>query len=109
MADLLKTGGFKDGRFKEGKVLIDGIVNDSYDQDEKRVSRYEIGEEGDNPIQNPRNWQHVNAVKNGKIMFRYGPPISDKWLWLDSNGQPVPGKKGFFHKMQNIYYVLTEK
>ena len=90
--------------------LIDGVANDRYLQGETEekgtwVQPYELDDSSDNPRDNPRNWQHVIAVKGGKLCRTY-TNVSMKWLHL-LNGKPDP-EKGFFIRIDKVY-KLTRK
>ena len=63
---------------------------------------YERDDEHDNPRDNPRNWQHVIAVKDGKLCRTYSQ-VSMKWLHL-VDGKPGP-EKGFFIRIDKVYKI----
>ena len=86
-----------------GSYLVDGLANDRYQVGDKWVEPYELNSPDDNPRDNPRDWQHVVAIKNGKIMRTYNS-IKMKWLHLDSDGQPDLNK-GFFRRIDRVYRV----
>jgi len=64
--------------------------------------------EGDTPRANPHNWQHVVAVKNGKLCGKHAH-WSLKWLHLDDFVTGRNGKRlyptGFFYRIDKVYMV----
>jgi len=88
---------------KTDSYLVDGLANDRYLVGNKWVQPYELDYPEDNPRDDPHNWQHIIAIKKGKIMRTYNS-IEMDWLHLDSEGKPDP-ETGFFRKIDRVYRI----
>jgi hypothetical protein len=105
---LVEEGRFKSGCMVDGLFLVNGIANDElHVHHDKKPRKSYFPKDGahDTPRKNAPNWQHSAAIRNGKIYDEANPPLSSRWLWLGDDGKSVPGKKGFFDRVEKIYLI----